>query len=126
MIKLKVNFNASFETNYYHLKRTYPRIITAHKNCILTNINLFKILAYHFKLSYSEVSYIISTAVYSAKNINIVCSFFIISTYISDYFLQFKLLKWIYIGTLIVLITNLYKHGDDKKVAKDLFKLATI
>ena len=51
---------------------------------------------------------------------------FIISTYISDYFLQFKLLKWIYIGTLIVLITNLYKHGDDKKVAKDLFKLATI
>ena len=72
LIKLKVNFNASFETNYYHLKRTYPRIITAHKNCILTNINLFKILAYHFKLSYSEVSYIISTAVYSAKNINIV------------------------------------------------------
>jgi len=51
---------------------------------------------------------------------------FIISTYISDYFLQFKLLKWIYIGTLIVLIANLYKQGDDKKVAKALFKLATI
>lgn len=51
---------------------------------------------------------------------------FIISTYISDYFLQFKLLKWIYIGTLIVLIANLYKRGDGKKAIKDIFKLATI
>lgn len=50
----------------------------------------------------------------------------IISTYISDYITSFRLLKWIYIGTLIVLIATLYKHGDDKKAAKDIFKLATL
>ena len=50
----------------------------------------------------------------------------IISTYVSDFFLSFRLLKWIYVGTLIVLITTLYKQGDNKKAAKDIFKLATI
>ena len=50
----------------------------------------------------------------------------IISTYISDFFLSFRLLKWIYIGTLVVLVATLYKHGDNKNAAKDIFKLATI
>ena len=51
---------------------------------------------------------------------------FIITTYITNFFLSFKLIKWIYIGTFIVLIANLYKQGNDKKVVKDLFKLATV
>ncbi len=46
--------------------------------------------------------------------------------YLTDYLMHFKLLKWIYVGTLIVLIANLFKQGDDKKAAKDIFKLATI
>ncbi len=49
-----------------------------------------------------------------------------ITYYITEYIIKFKLLKWIYIGTLIVLIANLYKQGDDKKAAKDIFKLATL
>jgi hypothetical protein len=50
----------------------------------------------------------------------------VIGYYLTDYLMHFRLLKWIYIGTLIVLIANLYKQGDDKKAAKDIFKLATI
>ena len=49
-----------------------------------------------------------------------------ITYYITEYILKFKLLKWIYIGTLIVIIANLYRQGDDKKAAKDIFKLATL
>jgi hypothetical protein len=49
-----------------------------------------------------------------------------ITYYITEYILQFKLLKWIYIGTIIVLIASLYKQGDDVKAVRDIFKLATL
>ena len=49
-----------------------------------------------------------------------------ISYYVTEYILKLRLIKWIYIATLIVLIANLYKVGDDKKAAKDIFKLATL
>jgi hypothetical protein len=49
-----------------------------------------------------------------------------ISYYVTEYILKLRLLKWIYIATLIVLIANLYKVGDNKKAAKDIFKLATL
>ncbi len=49
-----------------------------------------------------------------------------ITYYITEYILKFRLLKWIYVGTLSVLIANLYKAGDDKKAARDIFKLATL
>lgn len=41
-------------------------------------------------------------------------------------FLRFKLLKWIYFGVLIVSAANLYKGGNKKEAAVDIFKLATI
>jgi hypothetical protein len=50
----------------------------------------------------------------------------LLTTIILNYFLKYKLLKWIYVGTLIVIITSLYKQGDNKKVVEDVFKLATI
>jgi hypothetical protein len=52
----------------------------------------------------------------------------LISSHITSYFLNFRLLKWIYIGTIIVTIANLYNQGEtDASVAtKDIFKLATI
>ena len=49
-----------------------------------------------------------------------------ITYYITEYILQFKLLKWIYVGTLTVLIASLYQQGDDVKVVRDIFKLATL
>jgi hypothetical protein len=56
--------------------------------------------------------------------------YFIIVTVISglvlDYFFKYKLFKWLYFGTLTVIVINLLKQGDDKKAAADIFKLATI
>jgi len=56
--------------------------------------------------------------------------YFIIVTVISglvlDYFFKYKLFKWLYFGTLTVIVINLLKQGDDKKSAADIFKLATI
>jgi hypothetical protein len=56
--------------------------------------------------------------------------YFIIATVITglilDYFLKYKLFKWLYFGTLTVIVINLLKQGDDKKAAADIFKLATI
>lgn len=59
--------------------------------------------------------------------------YFIIGTaitiYITRYFLQFKLFKWIYVGTLIVLIATLYNQGrseDREEIAEEIFKLALI
>lgn len=55
--------------------------------------------------------------------------YFIITFYITDYFLNFKLIKWIYVGTIIVIIASLYREPtkeNEKKIATDLFKLATI
>ncbi len=50
----------------------------------------------------------------------------VITTYITEYFLRFRLLKWIYIGTLTVLVINLYKDGDKIGLADNIFKLATV
>ncbi len=51
-----------------------------------------------------------------------------ISSHITGYFLHFRLLKWIYIGTIIVLLANLYTQGEATAsvATKDIFKLATI
>jgi|688.fasta_scaffold1143064_2 hypothetical protein len=49
-----------------------------------------------------------------------------VTTYILDYFLKFKLLKWIYVGTIIVTVASLYKQGNDKAAVEDVFKLARI
>ena len=50
----------------------------------------------------------------------------VISGFVLDYFLKYKLFKWLYFGTLTVIIVNLLKQGNDKKAAADIFKLATI
>lgn len=61
--------------------------------------------------------------------------YFIITFYVTDYFLNFKLFKWIYMGTIIVILITLYNKGennkyldrkDKKKVAMEVFNLATL
>ena len=49
-----------------------------------------------------------------------------ISYYTTEYILQFKLLKWIYTETIIVLIASIYKQHDYVKAVRDIFKLATL
>jgi hypothetical protein len=44
-----------------------------------------------------------------------------VTYYITDYFLKFKLIKWIYFGTCLVIAANLYNQGNDKEAAKDIF-----
>lgn len=50
----------------------------------------------------------------------------IIFSYITNYLLKFKLLKWIYVGTFIILIFNLYNQGDDKTAIVDIYKLSLL
>ena len=50
----------------------------------------------------------------------------IVTTYITEYVLRIRLLKWIYFGTVTVIIATLYNKGDDKAAALNIFRLATI
>jgi hypothetical protein len=56
--------------------------------------------------------------------------YLLVTYYLTNYFLNFKLIKWIYIGTLLVGIATLfyepYNINKDKKIIKDIFKLATV
>ena len=55
---------------------------------------------------------------------------FVVTTYISNYFLRFRLIKWIYYGTLIVLFASIFQQGRDedskKKATSEFVKLATL
>jgi hypothetical protein len=67
----------------------------------------------------------------SIKQFIYVIIYLAITYYVTDYFLNFKLIKWIYVGTIVVAIATLYHEpyqtqGRNKKIAKDLFSLATI
>jgi len=65
----------------------------------------------------------------SLRHFIYIAIYFIITFYITDYFLNFKLIRWIYVGTIIVIIASLYREPTkehEKKIAADIFKLATI
>lgn len=49
-----------------------------------------------------------------------------LTTIISEYVFRFRLLKWIYVGTMVVIAATLYNEGDDKKAVGEIFKLATV
>ena len=49
-----------------------------------------------------------------------------VTTYITEYILRIRLIKWIYVGTLVVIIATLYNQGDDKDAVFDAFKFVTI
>jgi hypothetical protein len=50
----------------------------------------------------------------------------VITGIIADYFLKYKLFKWLYFGTLTVIVISLLKQGNDKEAAAEIFKLARI
>lgn len=77
---------------------------------------------------YQTILYHIDQRLYPYTPYHLI-SFVIITAatyFIIDYFLKFKLIKWIYFSTLIVLAANLYNHGNKQDAVKDIFKLATI
>lgn len=49
-----------------------------------------------------------------------------ILSYITEYLLKYKLLKWIYIGTITVIIITLYNQGNDREAVETVYKLALI
>jgi len=50
--------------------------------------------------------------------------FTIVTTYITDYFLKYKLFKWIYFATVFVIIVTIYNSGNHTEAVFDTFKLA--
>lgn len=46
--------------------------------------------------------------------------------YITEYFLRFRLIRWVYFGTLAVIAATLFNNGEPKEGAKEIFKLATL
>ena len=63
---------------------------------------------------------------FTFKHLIYVIIFTVVTSYIADFFFQFRLLKWIYMGTICVIAANLYNQGNDKKAIDQIFKLATI
>lgn len=65
----------------------------------------------------------------SLRHFIYIAIYFVLTFYITDYFLNFKLIRWIYVGTIIVIIASLYHEPNkenEKKIAADIFKLATL
>lgn len=46
--------------------------------------------------------------------------------YITEYFLRFNLIRWIYVGTLVVIAATLFHNGEPQEGARELFKLAVM
>lgn len=60
------------------------------------------------------------------ESIIYVIIFGLIIWYITDYFIQHRLIRWIYVGTIAVIGITLYNKGQKLDAAKDIFKLAFI
>jgi hypothetical protein len=50
----------------------------------------------------------------------------LILTILTSIIIRIRLLKWIYVGTMTVIITSLYNTGQRMKAAEEVFKLVTI
>jgi hypothetical protein len=46
--------------------------------------------------------------------------------YVTEYFLKFRLIRWIYFGTLTVIAAALFNNGEPAKGGAEIFKIATI
>ena len=65
----------------------------------------------------------------SLRHFIYIAIYFVLTFYITDYFLNFKLIRWIYVGTLIVIIASLFREPtkeNEKRITEDVFKLATL
>jgi hypothetical protein len=50
----------------------------------------------------------------------------IVAYYVSDYLFHFKVVRWIYMGILVVFIVSFLHQGKKGKAAVDVFKLALV
>lgn len=46
--------------------------------------------------------------------------------FVTEYFLRFRLIRWVYFGTLAVVAATLFNNGESKEGAKEIFKLVTV
>jgi hypothetical protein len=63
---------------------------------------------------------------YTVKHIVYFLIISVVTYYVTEYLVGFRLIRWIYVGTSIVIIANLYKSGNSDKAATEIFKLATL
>jgi hypothetical protein len=49
-----------------------------------------------------------------------------VTFYVTGFFLQYRLLRWIYVGTMIVAVVTLYNAGDEDDAVDYAFKLVRI
>ena len=60
----------------------------------------------------------------NTKELLLILAYFAVTFYLTDYFINFRLFKWIYLGTAIILVASWYRgsHTVDAKP----FQLGTI
>jgi hypothetical protein len=46
--------------------------------------------------------------------------------YVTEYFLRFRLIRWVYFGTLTVIAATLFNNGEPAKGGAAILNLATI
>ena len=63
---------------------------------------------------------------YTLKHLIIFLLTTAITTYITEHFLRYRLIKWIYVGVVTVTIVTLYKKGDPDKLALNAYNLSRV
>lgn len=51
--------------------------------------------------------------------------FTVISTYVTNYFLNFRVFKWLYFGSMALFTIVFFRQGEKGKAAGEVFRLAT-
>lgn len=80
------------------------------ENLYIWGINYVKNKLYPFTLSHLIYVIITSIVVY----------------YITEYFLRFYLIRWIYFGTLTVIAATLFNNGEPKRGTSEIFKIVSV
>lgn len=65
-------------------------------------------------------------APYTLKHLIIFILSTAITTYITEHFLRYRLIKWIYVGVVTVTIVTLYKKGETDKLALNAYNLSRV
>jgi hypothetical protein len=69
------------------------------------------------------------TRYYLPKNtmeLIMIAAYFAITFYVTDYFINFRLFKWIYMGTAIILVASWYRGRADTAGKPSPFQLGAI
>lgn len=63
---------------------------------------------------------------FTLQHISYLIIFTVISTLFYKFIFRYKLVKWIYIATIIVITASFYKEGNKEKAVDELFRLSDV